>query len=173
MTCLLPKCFALGLRAYIRQAALSLDRAPLEYRSAMLDYLRERGSPPPNEVLDALANMCRRNVGRFKSLLLPLGGSVIALSDSERSQLLGVLEDLHALLFDSMDEQTSRGRVRLKLSYAEDMLRGKLGRRNERLANRVEHFNMGIADSLPISEIAGPNWMAFGGSPISGRGETS
>lgn len=51
---LLPRPFTLGLFAYLRQAGLSLDRAPREYRKAMIEYYEQHFIPFPARVLAEL-----------------------------------------------------------------------------------------------------------------------
>lgn len=163
---LLPRSFALGLFAYVRQAALSLHRAPENYREAMVQYYAQQSIPSPDRVLAELDRFSHghdretaNGLGKFVGVLL---GRSVSVNASEFSEIQNSLRQLrHLLNTDTLAMDVDRISVRMALSTAEVRLRRRLRLRPDSDAERIDHLNATTRLQLrPLSQIAGPSWPA-------------
>lgn len=152
---LLSRSFVVGLFVYVRQAALSLHRAPESFLAAMRNYYDAHQCPRPEHVvarIDATVSTRADVLGR-------LLGSSIPFTERELSAVRQSLHELQAILdgqaVESAEEQI---RVRLALAEVEELLRRKLGRQSHEVG-KVEHLNEtpGLGQR-PFAELAGVEW---------------
>ena len=151
--------FALGLLAYVRQAALSLHRAPAVFCEAMRAYYAARNLPSPGRVLACIDTPLPADVSKVPTLIRVVLRRSIAMSEAELKELRAALRALEAVLGKQVTESDAeRVRIRLMLSGAEDLVRRKLGKRADRV-DRIEHLNENLSlDLKPFGELAGANW---------------
>src|ERR1044072_7334344 len=128
---LLPRSFALGLFAYVRQAALSLHRAPENYREAMVQYYAQQSIPSPQRVLAEIDRLSRghdREMARkFSKFVGVLFGRSVMLKADELSEIRNSLQQLGRVMnLDSLVTDADRIAVRMSLSSAESRLRTHL-----------------------------------------------
>jgi hypothetical protein len=129
--------FAIGLFVYVRQAALSLDRAPAAFREPMCSYHHAHGLPCPQHVVARLAATLSRRAGVWARLI----GKSISLSERELLEVQDALRDLQTIINGTAVESNSeKVRIRMALSNVEFLLRNKLGRQI-RGVEMVSHLN--------------------------------
>lgn len=152
---LLSRSFVLGLLAYLRQAALSLHRAPGFFVAPMRDYYAARELPSPARVITHIDTTTRAGAG----LVARLFGRSIVLDDNELFTVGDSLRTLQAILDGQVVEsEEEKVRLRIVLSGAEELIRRKLGRQAREVEN-VEHLNETPGLGLrPLSEVAGVGW---------------
>jgi hypothetical protein len=161
-TVLFSRSFALGLLAYLRQAALSLHRAPASFGEAMREYYDEHNIPSPARVIariDATTEADDTTVAkRGRELVARLFGYSITFGEEDLVAVRGSLRALERLLQQEVELDAERIRIRLALSRAEELVRRRLGRRAAQV-DKVRHLNETPGLGLrPLSEIAGAGW---------------
>lgn len=152
---LLSRSFVLGLFVYVRQAALSLDRAPASFSLPMRDYYDKHRLPSPARVtsrIDATLSMRAHVLGR-------LFGSWVAFNEQELMAVRDSLHKLQAILDGHVPESNEeKVHIRLSLAAAEELIRRKLGKQSNGV-EKVEHLNETPGLGLkPLSEMAGVGW---------------
>jgi hypothetical protein len=164
----LTRSFAIGLLAYLRQADLSIHRAPGSFSAPLRAFYAERGIPAPDRVLAELealeADGSAVARGRLRRLIGRLSGSLISLSPRDigvvRRSLTGLCETLKGQV---EGHDPDRWRIRTTLSHAQEPLRRRLRRRDQTFAMNVEHLNQNACLSMkPLGEIAGSAWPESG-----------
>jgi hypothetical protein len=160
---LFSRSFALGLLAYLRQAALSLHRAPASFGEAMREYYDEHNIPSPARVIariDATTEADDTTVAKQgRKLVARLFGYSITFGEEDLVAVRGSLRALETLLQrQAVELDAERTRIRLALSRAEGLVRRRLGRRAAQV-DKVKHLNETSGLGLrPLSEIAGARW---------------
>jgi hypothetical protein len=151
--------FALGLLAYLRQAALSLHRAPSVFCDAMRSYYESHYLPQPISVVACIDAASQPDGGSIKTLLNRISGTVVVFDEAELKEIRGALRALEAVLANRVVEcDSERTRIRLSLSSAEDLVRRKLGRKGDQV-DKIEHLNESPGLSLrSLSELVGERW---------------
>ena len=155
---LLSRSFVLGLLAYLRQAALSLHRAPVSFSKAMHDYYDAHMIPGPGRVvarIDAIAQAGKT----ARELTARVSGSAITFSAEDLSAVRDALRALEtALEMRAVESDTEKIRIRLLLSEAEELVRQKLGRQAGQV-EKIEHLNQTSGLGLrPLGELVGSGW---------------
>ena len=150
--------FLIGLHAYVRQAALSIDRTGSDFRDVLREYYDQTDTPSPEQVDEAFAKHC-------KPESLPIAAvfnrkeKILANGVIESAQRL--IQALCRMLYDN-DEWTDEEKValRLELSRLESHLRAKLPKRAVDAASRVEHYNQNrILKTESLTKIVGDTWL--------------
>ena len=151
--------FALGLLAYLRQAALSLHRAPSAFCEAMRSYYDARNLPQPLRVVACIDATSPPKSGPIRSLFDRVSRSIVVFDEAELTKIREALRALEAVLAKQVVESDSeRTRIRLSLSSAEELVRGKLGRNGDQV-DKIEHLNESPGLALkPLQELVGANW---------------
>jgi hypothetical protein len=151
--------FALGLYAYLRQAALSLDRAPTSFREAMRSYYDSHGLPPPARVAAHIDAPAQPPASMVANLLQRLFRNAVSLNETELREIRTALRGLETVLESQVVESNyERVRIRLALSHAETLVDRKLGRYAGRI-QMIEHLNENpCLDLKPLGELVGANW---------------
>jgi hypothetical protein len=161
---LMSKQFLFGLNAYVRQAALSLHRTPNNDLEALGAFYADNRIPLPHEVVQQLDRFLPGGDSEVKgSLNAAIGLLTGQLSVLNRTRLLELRQALDEYgrllrnLHNSSEEE--RGRLRLRLSYADAYLWRKLSSRLEDEVSKVDHLN--AAEFHPhrtLREIVGDRW---------------
>jgi len=151
--------FALGLGAYLRQAALSLHRAPPAFSEALSSYYQANGLPHPAHVLIYIDSLSNLDTSKFQKLVGRISGAHIAFSDPELSQIKACLYTFGTVLDRKVVESYSeQNRIRMSLSDGEELVRKKLGSHVDKI-ERIEHLNQSAGIILkPLHELAGAHW---------------
>lgn len=151
--------FAVGLLAYLRQAALSLHRAPSAFSEAMRSYYESHGLPHPSRVVACIDVSAQRHASSVAEFFARFSQDSVVLSAAETAEVTAALRTLETVLEKQMtDLDSERIRIRLSLSRAEDLVRRKLGRRAGEV-EKVEHLNSSPGLALkPFGELAGAHW---------------
>lgn len=150
--------FALGLYAYLRQAALSLDRAPTSFCEAMRSYYDSHGLPTPACVAAHLDAPAQPRASMVANLLQRLFRRAVSLNKTQLREIRTALRGLEKVLEGQVVEASERMRIRLALSMAESLVRRKM-RRYERRVEMIEHLNEAPRfDHKPLGELVGANW---------------
>jgi hypothetical protein len=160
---LFSRSFALGLLAYLRQAALSLHRAPACSGEAMREYYDAHNIPSPARVIariDATMEAHGTTVAKQgRELVARLLGNSITIAEDDLVAIRGSLHALKTLLQrQAVESDAERIRIRLALSGAEVLVRRRLGRYAAQV-EKVNHLNETPGLGLrPLSELAGAGW---------------
>lgn len=161
---LLSKQFLFGLNAYVRQAALSLDRTPKNDVGALATYYAEHRIPLPQDVVQQLDRLLpggdlavKGSIGAAIELLT----GQLSLVNRIRLLELRLSLDEYGCLLRQLDNssEVDRGRLRLRLSYADAYLCTKFSSRRRDEISKVDHLNS--AEFLPhrtLPEIVGNHW---------------
>lgn len=153
-----PTGFIAGLCAFVRQAALSVDRAFADsFQADLRSYYSKGIAPSVDAVLDGL-----RTSGRLR--ILPLMALVtrsrVFLTQKDLDKVEVALVSLASLL-DGREQFTHAQRMslRLELSHVESALYGKLSKPWEDQIRSVEHYHQtDVVQLRPLREIVGDNW---------------
>jgi hypothetical protein len=162
----IPRSFVLGLFAYVRQAALSLDRAPKPVGKAMCDFYEEHKLPSPAQVIENVDAIAKPHQSIPRGWILALKARLhkdpIRLREEELGAVLSALRGLESVLETSIGEDDAeRVQIRLALSRSEELLRRKLGRFEDEV-REVEHLNAASHLCLkPLKELVDPKWPAL------------
>ena len=153
-----PTGFIVGLCAFIRQAALSVDRAFADsFQADLRSYYSQGIAPSVDEVLDGLRRSGRRRVLPLTALI---SRSRAFLSQRDLNRVEAALVKLADLLEGR--EQFSQARrmsLRLELSNIESALYRKLSKPLEDQIRSVEHYHQANAIQLrSLREIVGESW---------------
>jgi hypothetical protein len=137
MKMFLATSFAMGLFVYVRQAALSLDRAPAAFREPMCSYSHTHGLPCPQNVVARLdATLSRR-----ASIWAQVIGKSVSLSERELLEVRDALRDLQMIIDGTaVESNLEKVRMRMALTNVEVLLSKKLGRK-VRAVERIAHLN--------------------------------
>ena len=152
---LVSRSFVVGLFVYVRQAALSLHRAPAAFLAAMRSYYETHGLPRPERVVAHIDAALSKRAGVLGRLL----GSSIAFDEKELLSVRHTLHELQTILDGrAVESDEEKVRIRLALSAVEELIRRKLGRQSGSV-EKVEHLNetSGLG-ARPFSEVAGVGW---------------
>lgn len=152
---LLSRPFVRGLLAYLRQAALSLHRAPASFLEPMRDYYHAHMLPSPARVIARIDATAKPGGG----LVARLFGASVTISEEDLAAIRNSLRALHAVLEGQVVESdVEKIRIRLALSGAEELVRRRLGRHASQV-DKVRHLNETCGLGLrPLNELAGPRW---------------
>jgi hypothetical protein len=155
--------FALGLLAYIRQAALSLDRAPNSFVEPMQYFYNARIIPPPFAVIRRLESLSGKRYFdgiNIKTIINRMTGRVVGINKEKLKVILEALHKLDALLNGRVVQTASeRVVIRLLLSKAEELIRQSLGAAYSAKADNIDHLNATEGQALKeFREIAGSGW---------------
>ena len=150
--------FALGLLAYLRQAALSLDRAPTSFREAMRSYYDSHRLPPPARVAAHIDAPAQPRASMVANLLQRLFRNAVSLSETELREIRTALRGFETVLENQVESNSERVRIRLALTNAELLVHRKLGRYAGRV-QMIEHLNESLyLDHKPLGELVCANW---------------
>lgn len=153
-----PTGFIVGLATFIRQAALSVDRAFADsFQADLRSYYSQGIAPPVDAVLDGLRTLGRRKVFPLAAVVLP---SRALLSQKVSDRVEAVLENLASLL-EGREQftQAQRMALRLELSNIESALYDKLSKPMEDQIRCVEHYHQANVGHLrSLRDIAGDSW---------------
>lgn len=161
---LISKQFLFGLSAYVRQAALSLDRTPKNDVGSLATYCAENRIPLPHEVIQQLDRLLPGGDSAVKgSLGAAIGllrGQVSSVNRNRLLELKQALDEYGRLLRHlHSSSEADRGRLRLRLSNADVYLCRKLNSRLRSEVSKVDHLN--AAEFKPhrtLREIVGNRW---------------
>lgn len=151
--------FALGLLAYLRQAALSLHRAPTAFCEAMRSYCEAHALPHPARVAAFIDLAAPSHESKVSKVMGSLFRSAVVFSDAELEELRVALQALETVLEKRVVEsEAERIRIRLALSSAEELVRRKLGKHAGKV-ERIEHLNESPDLELkPLGDLVGARW---------------
>jgi len=152
---LVSRSFVVGLFVYVRQAALSLHRAPEAFLAAMRSYYGTHGLPRPERVVAHIDGALSRRAGVLERLL----GSSISFDEKELMSIRHSLHELQTTLDGkAVESDEEKVRIRLALSAVEELIRRKLGRQSSR-AEKIEHLNetSGLS-ARSFIEVVGAGW---------------
>ena len=161
---LLSKQFLFGLSAYVRQAALSLDRTPKNDVGALATYYAEHPIPLPQDVVQQLDRLLPGGdlavKGSLKAAIGLLTGQLSLVNRSRLLELRQALDECARLLRQlHSSSEADRGRLRLRLSHADVYLCRKFSSRRRDEISKVDHLNS--AEFHPhrtLREIVGDRW---------------
>ena len=152
-----PTNFLVGLYAYVRQAALSLDRTGSDFRQVLREYYVHIDAPSPERVIEAIGRKCR-----FSRLPVAavFNRKDRIVANRVVDNLRRSLESLGNMLSDSGDwSDEEKSALRLELSRLESYLRAKLPTKLVDSASTIEHYNQSHRlQPSSISEISGATW---------------
>ncbi|MEM8816631.1 MAG: hypothetical protein AAGE85_12470 [Pseudomonadota bacterium] len=153
-----PTGFIAGLCAFVRQAALSVDRAFADsFQADLRSYYSNGIAPSVGAVLEGLRTSSRRRILPLTALVMR-SRAFLSQKDLDRVEvaLLGL-----ASLLDGQERFTHAQRMslRLELSHVESMLYGKLSKTWEDEIRSVEHYHQAdVVQLRSLREIVGDNW---------------
>ena len=150
--------YVVGLFAYLRQAALSLDRAAsASFSEELRYYYRSKSLPCPGDVAGSVA---LQGQSVLSSVLRLSVANRILLSETFAGRIRAALNLLRVLL-DGQSAFTENERIslRMELSALEGRLARKLPATERARGANIEHYNQNeILDLRPLEEIAGSEW---------------
>ena len=152
--------FISGLYVYVRQAALSIDRAfSDDFQRELLAYYAQGQVPAVDTILVTFQKSGRRKVLPVVDFLM---SGRVCFTQKECERATQALSKLQQLLSGGVEfTQAERMELRLELSQLEVLLRNKLPNALTDDIQYVEHYHQ--ADTLelkPFRAIVGSNWPA-------------
>ena len=153
-----PTKFVAGLCAYVRQAALSIDRAfGDDFQAELCLYYSQKSSPPVNAVFSALRQLGERRVFPVTAMLFSQFSCLTKLQVDQIESALIKLE--HLLEEKEVFSQAQRMSLRLELSYLEVALSRKVPKSCVDSIRFIEHYHQSKRlQPKSLCEIAGKEW---------------